>query len=203
MKSMIKSLILLSGLVLLLSSCQPMPSSEELNQNLLVETEYDGAVNFDGFSTYTLTLDTLGLISNTTRDTLLLDNYAKDVTARIKANMDTRGYTYVDKNQDPDLGFVAFIVNDFNIYQSIRYPAYGGGYYSPYYGYYYPIVSTYATNSTVLILQLVDLNTKTSQNQFKLIWRGFIGDLSSSVDPYQKSVEAVDQAFIQSTIIGK
>jgi len=200
---MLRSLILISGLGLLLGGCQPVPSAEELNENLIVETDYDATVNFAGFTTYTLTLDTLGLISNSTNDTLQLGSYASDVTAKIKANMDARGYTYVDKNQDPDLGFVAFIVNDFSVYQTISYPSYGGGYYSSYYGYYYPRVNTYASNSTNLILQLVDLNTKTPQNQFKLIWRGFIGDLASSVDPYQKSVEAVDQAFVQSAIIGK
>jgi hypothetical protein len=200
---MLRSFILIGGLGLFLAGCQPVPSAEELNQNLVVETDYDDAVNFADFSTYTLTLDTLGLISNTTNDTLQLGSFARDVTTRIKANMDARGYTYVEKNQNPDLGFVAFIVNDFSIYQTIRYPSYGGGYYSSYYGYYYPIINTYASNSTILILQLVDLNTKTAQNQFRLIWRGFIGDLSSSVDPFQKSVEAVDQAFVQSSIIGK
>ncbi|MCB0490902.1 MAG: DUF4136 domain-containing protein [Cyclobacteriaceae bacterium] len=200
---MLRSFILISGLGLFLVGCQPVPSAEELNQDLVVETDYDNAVNFADFSTYTLTLDTLGLISNTTNDTLQLGSFAREVTTRIKANMDARGYTYVEKNQNPDLGFVAFIVNDFSIYQTIRYPSYGGGYYSSYYGYYYPIVNTYASNSTILILQLVDLNTKTAQNQFQLVWRGFIGDLSSSVDPFQKSVEAVDQAFVQSSIIGK
>lgn len=200
---MLRSFILMSGLGLLLAGCQPVPDAEELNKNLVVETDYDDTVNFRDFTTYTLTLDTLGLISNTTKDTLQLGSYARDITEKIKANMDARGYTYVNKNQNPDLGFVAFLVSDFSVYQSISYPRYGGGYYSSYYGYYYPRVNTYATSSTVLILQLVDLNTKTSQNQFKLIWRGFIGDLSSSVDPFQKSVEAIDQVFVQSTIIGK
>ncbi|MEQ8363371.1 MAG: DUF4136 domain-containing protein [Cyclobacteriaceae bacterium] len=200
---MLRSFILMSGLGLFLAGCQPVPSAEELNQDLVVETDYDDTVNFNNFTTYTLTLDTLGLISNTTNDTLQLGGYARDVTAKIKANMDARGYTYVDKSQNPDLGFVAFLVSDFSVYQTISYPSYGGGYYSPYYGYYYPRVNTYASNSTVLILQLVDLNTKTTQNQFRLIWRGFIGDLSSSVDPYQKSVAAIDQAFVQSAIIGK
>lgn len=198
-----RSFILIMGLGLLLIGCQPVPDAEELNQNLIVQTDYDALVNFGGYTTYTLPLDTLGFISNSSNDTLQLGTYAKDVTAKIKANMDARGYTYVGKNQNPDLGFIAFIVNDFNVYQTISYPSYGGGYYSPYYGYYYPRVNTYATNSAALILELVDLNTKTSQNQFKLIWTCFIGDLASSVDPFQKSVEAVDQAFVQSTIIGK
>ena len=165
---MLRSFILISGLGLFLVGCQPVPSAEELNQDLVVETDYDNAVNFADFSTYTLTLDTLGLISNTTNDTLQLGSFAREVTTRIKANMDARGYTYVEKNQNPDLGFVAFIVNDFSIYQTIRYPSYGGGYYSSYYGYYYPIVNTYASNSTILILQLVDLNTKTAQNSVSL-----------------------------------
>ncbi|MBX2943274.1 MAG: DUF4136 domain-containing protein [Cyclobacteriaceae bacterium] len=200
---MMRSFILMIGLSLLIVGCQPMPDVEALNQNLIVQTDYDASVSFNDYTTYTLTLDTLGLISNNSKDTLQLGPYAKDITAKIKANMDARGYIYVDKNQNPDLGFVAFIVNDFKVYQTISYPSYGGGYYSSYYGYYYPRVNTYASNSAALILELVDLNKKTSQNQFKLIWTCYIGDIVSSVDPFQKSVEAVDQAFVQSSIIGR
>ncbi|HOO09841.1 MAG TPA: DUF4136 domain-containing protein [Cyclobacteriaceae bacterium] len=198
-----RPLIILIGLGCIVNGCQPVPDAEELNQDLVVQTDYDGSVDFGAYATYTLALDTLGLISNSTSDTLQLGKYAVDVTTRIKANMDARGYTFVDKNQNPDLGVVAFIVSDFSVYQTISYPGYGGGYYSPYYGYYYPRVNTYASNSAALILQLVDLNKKTAQNQFKLIWACYIGDIASSIDPFQKSVEAVDQAFVQSPTIGK
>lgn len=198
-----RSIILWLCFWVLFTQCEPVPGAEELNQNLVVQTNYDATANFNSYSTYTLTLDTLGLISDNPADTLIVGDYAHSVTSVIKANMDSRGYTYVDKSQSPDLGFNAFIVNDFNVYQSISYPRYGGGYYSPYYGYYYPVVNTYAFNSAVLILQLVDFNQLDSKGQFKVIWTSNIGDVISSIDPFQKSVEAVDQAFVQSPVIQK
>ena len=184
-------------------SCEPSPTAEELNRDLLVQTDFDNSIDFKAYNTYTLPLDTLGLISNSVSDTLILTDYARKVTAEIKLNMDSRGYTYVAVNQNPDLGINAFIVNDFNVFQTISYPAYYGGFYSPYYGYYFPIVNTYASNSAVLILQLVDFNSLTPQGQFKVIWTCYIGDILASPDPTQKSVEAVSQACAQSQIIGK
>lgn len=180
-----------------------MPKPDELHKNLVVQTDYDESVNFKAFSTYQLALDTLGLISNSTNDTLFLGEFARQVTARIKSNLDSRGYVQIGQGQSPDLGVNAFIVSDFSVYQTISYPSYGGGYYSPYYGYYYPIVNTYASNSAGLILQLVNLKKKNNQNQFQLIWTCYIGDLASSTDQINQSIEAVDQAFVQSSIIGK
>lgn len=200
---MIRSIILMMGSIFILIGCEPMPKPDELHKNLVVQTDYDETVNFKEFSTYQLALDTLGLISNSTNDTLFLGEFAQQVTARIKANLDSRGYVQIDKSQNPDLGVNAFIVSDFSVYQTISYPSYGGGYYSPYYGYYYPIVSTYASNSAGLILQLVNLKKKNNQNQFQLIWTCYIGDIASSNDQFNQSIAAVDQAFVQSSIIGK
>lgn len=183
--------------------CEPVPSDEELNANLVVQTEYDETVNFSVYNTYTMPLDTLGLISNSINDTIIVNDYAKSVTARLKANMDSRGYTWVASGQNPDVGITAFIVNDFTVFQTISYPNYLGGFYSPYYGYYFPIVNTYASNSAILIIQMIDLKQKNAQNQFRVLWSCYIGDVISSLDPLQRSIEAVDQAFAQSPIIGK
>ncbi|MEQ8424495.1 MAG: DUF4136 domain-containing protein, partial [Cyclobacteriaceae bacterium] len=166
-------------------------------------TEYDNTANFASYSTYTLTLDTLGFISNNSSDTLILDEYATLVTSKIKSNMDSRGYNFVSKNQNPDLSINAFVVNDFNVFQTISYPSYGSGFYSSYYDYYYPIVNTYASNSAILIIQIVDLNKKNTQNQFQVLWSCYIGDIISSPDPFNQFGEAVDQAFAQTPIIGK
>lgn len=191
------------GLASMLFGCEPAPKAEQLTKEMLVQTDYDNSIDFTSFNTYTLPLDTLGWISNTSSDTLILSEYAKKVTAEIKLNMDSRGYNFVAANQNPDLGFNAFIVSDFSVYQTISYPSYYGGYYSPYYGYYYPVVNTYASNAAVLICQLVDFNTITPQGHFKVIWTCYIGDVLASPDPTQKSVEAITQAFTQSQYIGK
>lgn len=170
---------------------------------MVVQTEFDNTINFSSFSTYTLPIDTIGLIANSTSDTLIVSEYSKKVTAEIQLNMDSRGYTYVPANQNPDIGINAFIVSDFNIYQTVRYPSYYGGYYSPYYGYYYPVVNTYASSSAILIIQLVDFSQVTAQGQFKVIWNCYIGDVLASPDITKKSVEAISQAFLQTQSLGK
>lgn len=194
---------LLVGLSLLFVGCEPSPSPEELSKNLVVQTTFDETINFKSYSTYAMPLDTLGLVSNSVNDTLFLGEYSKMVTQRLKSNMDSRGYSWVEKNQTPDLGLTAFIVNNFNVFQTINYPNYYGGYYSPYYGYYFPVVNTYASNAGILIVQLVDLKQKTAQNQFRVIWTCYIGDIIASPDPIKQSVDAVDQAFAQTSAIGK
>ena len=200
---MIRSLAILVVISIGLINCEPAPNAEELTRDMVVQTEFDNTINFSSFSTYTLPIDTIGLIANSTSDTLIVSEYSKKVTAEIQLNMDSRGYTYVPANQNPDIGINAFIVSDFNIYQTVRYPSYYGGYYSPYYGYYYPVVNTYASSSAILIIQLVDFSQVTAQGQFKVIWNCYIGDVLASPDITKKSVEAISQAFLQTQSLGK
>lgn len=196
-------IVILPFFLILVWGCQPSPKLEELVQDMVVQTDYEETTNFGSYSTFTLPLDTLGLISNNYADTLILNDFAKEATAKIKANMNSAGFTYVESNQDPDLGITAFIVNDFSVFQSISYPNYYGGYYSPYYGYYYPIVNTYTSNSGILIIQLTDLRKKNIQNQFQVVWAAYIGDIISSVNAYQKALEGIDQAYVQSPFLKK
>ncbi|HRW99353.1 MAG TPA: hypothetical protein P5280_07675, partial [Cyclobacteriaceae bacterium] len=68
---------LLAGVSLLFVGCEPSPSAEELNQNLVVQTAYDETINFKNYNTYSIPLDTLGVISNSVNDTLLLGEYSE------------------------------------------------------------------------------------------------------------------------------
>lgn len=200
---MIRSLTILIVVSVGLFNCEPSPSADELTRDMVVQTEFDNLIDFSSFNTYTLPIDTIGLIANSTNDTLIVSEYSKKVTAELRLNMDARGYTYVAANQNPDLGINTFIVSDFSIYQTVRYPSYYGGYYSPYYGYYYPVVNTYASSSAILIIQLVDFSQVSAQGQFKVIWSCYIGDVLASPDITQKSVEAIRQAFLQTQSLRK
>lgn len=187
----------------LLVGCEPVPKDDELLQNLVVQTDYDEGINFKSYSSYALTLDTLGLISNSFTDTLIINDYSEAITQRLKMNLDERGYSRVASNQNPDLGVTAFVVYDFNVFRTITYPSYYGGAYSPYYGYYFPIVNTYTSNKGLLIVQISDLKQKNSQNQFRVIWACNIGDLVATIDAFQRSVEGIDQAFLQTPILSR
>jgi hypothetical protein len=128
----------------------------------------------------------------------------------IRSNLDARGYSRVAKNEDPDLGVNVIVVNDFNIFQELVYPnyyGYPGNYYPGYYGYgsyySYPYVNTYAYNTGVLIIELVDLKNRNAQNEVRVVWDAYLGDVYSTIDRNAQSEEAIAQAFIQSPYLGK
>jgi hypothetical protein len=174
----------------------------------VVSTNYDPEANFASYSTYAIPTDTIGLVSNTVTDTIITtkggSDYPRPVLDAINSALSSRGYTRVARNENPDLGINVVVINDFNIYQEIIYP---DPYYSGYYGYsswyYRPYVNTYATNSGALIIEIVDLKNRTPDNKVRIIWTAYLGDVYSTIDLIQQSVSGIDQAFQQSSYIGK
>ncbi|HET9486867.1 MAG TPA: DUF4136 domain-containing protein, partial [Chryseosolibacter sp.] len=152
-------------------ACQTEPDSAELIDEMVVSTNYDPEANFAAYSTYAIPTDTIGFVSNKSSDTIITSpesTYPRHVLNVIKDNMEARGYTRVGRNENPDLGVNVMVVNDFNVFQEVVYPnyyGYGGNYYPGYYGYgsyyYYPYVNTYAYNTGVLIIEIVDLKNRT------------------------------------------
>jgi Domain of unknown function (DUF4136) len=195
------ALILLS---ITLFSCKTTPDASDLLQNMVVQTTYDENTDFSFYGSFTLSLDTLGLYANWTRDTLILGEYPSQITSMIKNEMASAGYNYQLKEEDPDLGFAATVFDNYNVYQTINYPSYYNGYYGyGYGGYYGPIVSTYESQSSTLVIHLLDLKNRDSEGRLKVIWKAYIGDLTQSVDPDQKVLEAIQQAFKQSPYLSK
>jgi hypothetical protein len=138
-------------------------------------------------------------------------NFPKRVLSTIRSNINARGYAEVSRDQDPDIGINVIVVNDFDVFQQVIYPDYYGGYgsnyYSGYYGYgsyySYPYVNTYAYNTGVLIIEIVDLKNKTPDNKVKVIWDAYMGDVYSTIDLIKQSEDAINQAFTQSPYLGK
>ena len=209
-----KKLIHLLLFTSVLWSCHPEPDSKQLIDQLAVATNYDPQTDFNSFTTYAIATDTIGLISNQSNDTIIVagkSNFPRPVINAIKSNLDSRGYQQVDRTANPDLGINVLVVNDFNVFQQVVYPNYGGGfgypgnYYGGYYGYnswyYYPYINTYAYNTGVLIIEIVDLRNRTPDNKVKVVWDAYMGDVYSTLDLVQESVDAINQAFIQSPYI--
>jgi len=190
--------------IALLGGCMSQPDVGELVQDMVVQTTYEQGVNFGTYNTYTLPLDTVGLISNSSNRNIIVDAYSRRITNAIKRNMDATGRTRVDLDEDPDLGVNAYIVNDVSVYQSVSYPGYWGGYYG--YGGFYgiPIVNFYTSSTAILVVEIADLRQIDPQtNRPRIIWIANLGDLITSVDRDAKVVEAIDQAFIQSEYLKK
>ncbi|NJM25748.1 MAG: DUF4136 domain-containing protein [Bacteroidia bacterium] len=116
-------------------SCQPEPDAKELIDQLVVSTNYDNTVNFSSYTTYTVRKDTIGFVSNYNSDPeYLFDSYAKQIIAKATSNMNARGFSQVDPDQDPDVAVNIYIVRNLDVFQQVIYPGYGG-----YGGYYYPL----------------------------------------------------------------
>lgn len=190
-------------LVIAIVGCEPQPDDLKLLDEFVVSTNYNNTIDFSSFETYVVKTDTIGLISNNINDdTIIVGNkYARPVIQQVRSNLDSRGYTEVDGDENPDLAINIYIVKNLDIYQSYNpgyyYPSYSG-YYNYYYG--YPGVSTYVSNTGILVVEMVDLKNAVG-GQVKIIWNAQMGDVFSSLNLNKQSLDAVDQAFIQSPYI--
>jgi hypothetical protein len=209
----IKYSLLLIGFAALIS-CRPQPEDAELVQNMVASTNYDTTARFRSFATYALPTDTIGFVSNNSNDTIITagqSDLPRPLLSAVESDMNAYGYTRVTRNQNPDLAVNVYIVNNFNVFQSVYYPGYyspySSYYYPSYYGYgsyysYYPYVSTYTSNTAALVIELVDMKNR-SGNQVKVIWTAYIADLIATVNRVNKSVEAIHRAFSQSPYLDK
>jgi len=193
--------------VVLLAGCQPQPENMKLLDELVVLTNYDTTARFTHYQTYAMSTDTIGFVSKTNpQDTILVEssrvNYPRPVLQRVEANLNTYGYSRVARSANPDLGINVYVVKDLNLFQQVVYPNY---YYPYYYGYsayyYYPYVNTYVYNTGALVVEILDLKNRTGNNQVKVLWNAYMGDVYSTSDLVAQSQKAIDQAFRQSTYL--
>jgi hypothetical protein len=211
MKRRIKFL-LIAGLASIMFACQTEPDTKTLLDQLVVSTNYDTLANFNSYATYAMPTDTIGLVSNSTNDTIVTANrsdFPRPVLDAVRTNLNDRGYRRVERSENPDLGINVVVVNDYNVFQQIVYPDpyyYPGNYYAGYYGYgslyYSPYINTYAYNTGVLIIEIVDLKNRTPDNKVRVIWTAYLGDIYSTISLREQAVSAINQAFQQSPFIG-
>jgi hypothetical protein len=194
--------------------CDPKPDSNKLLDQLVVSTSYDTNTDFTTYATYSMPTDTIGFYSNASNDTIIVEHdsdFPRPVLQQIQTNLDDRGYTRVDRTASPDLGINVSVVNDFNVFQQVVYPSgyggYGAGYYYPYYygygSYYTPYVNTYTSNTGVLIIEMIDLKNRNTDNKVRTIWTANMGDVYSTIDLMKETISGIDQAFKQSPYIQK
>jgi hypothetical protein len=196
--------ILIILLATAVSGCKLSPDADELLHDMVVVTNYDQSVNFDDFTTYTMPLDSVGLITNESSMDWITDEYASMITGTLRRNLSNTGRTFVDKDQSPSMAVNVYAIKNVQLFQNVVYPNYGPGYgYGGYYGYpgfyNYPQVISYESQSAILVIEFVDLlNIDPATNEARVLWVANIGDLINTFDPEEKVVEAIDQAFLQS-----
>jgi hypothetical protein len=201
-------IILLLGM-LFIGSCTFYPSNTELNEEQLVDiTKYDVTADFKSFNTFAI-VDSISVIKNNDSSHVLTPE-AQQILNRIIQNMETRGYTRVTKDENPDLAINVSVIEVTNVYY---YPGWYWtywGYYDPYYwgypGYYYwypyypPVIAYYSTGT--VIIDLLDLkNAPIHDNKLYLIWTAYIRALMNYNHSMEDLLENIDQCFIQTPVL--
>lgn len=162
--------------------------SKDVEKNLdgdekpLYITKATDNTDFSGFSTFSLA-DSVAVISNNQLEERVRTDYDAAFINAVAAEMETRGYTRVGHDQNPDLGIsISRIYNDFT--GIIDYSSYWGGYggyWDPYYwgypGYDYyfpPLYGTYTVTEGAVAIDMFDLKNAASNNQISQVWSGLV-----------------------------
>ncbi|PJJ75514.1 uncharacterized protein DUF4136 [Thermoflavifilum aggregans] len=187
----------IAGLTGLWAGCQKDPMNNlTLDETRLYITNYDTTAQFSTYKTFSI-VDSVALVSNTQGYNRELTPADQELIQKIISLMQARGYTLVDKSQNPDLAINVTKVS--NLYTGVSiYPGYWDnplyGYWDPfywgYYGYSYyfpPTYTFYQVSQTYYTIDMLDLkNAAQNNNQIKVIWnaqiRGEAVDDPSAVD---------------------
>jgi hypothetical protein len=200
-----KSFLPLIVLVLTQAACLKQPDFEELSSDFAVSTNIDPAVNFSNYQTYFIS-DSVAIISSTSGDTVLKNDDTQKLVDAVKKNMNERGFTFVPKAANPDLGINMGILKDVDVgyIYSGWWWGYAGWwdpwYWGWYYPYYYPWSVAYVVKTGTVVMDMVDLKNVSLEEKLKIVWNsvssGSIGDnLATNV---QRGVDAINQSFVQS-----
>ena len=83
----------------------------------------------------------------------------------------------------------------------------GPGYWGDWLGWYYPYPVYYGYQTGSLLIEMVNLDgsTEAGNKQLPIVWSCFLGGLLTSDDELnlQRTLDAIDQAFIQSPYLAQ
>lgn len=203
-----KIYIILCGFTLLVS-CFSDPESTSLSSDLVVATDRDLSADFQEFLTYHIS-DTIPKITEDRNDTLLVGDEALEIVNKIKQNMDERGYTFVERDETPDLALIPVVIRVENISGACSgwwwgYPGFWGPPYWGYpgYGFYYPFCGYYTYETGTLAVDMIDLKNADDSGTLDALWSSSMFGVLSTNDQTNlaRAMKAIDQAFVQSPYI--
>ena len=174
----------------------------------LVVTNYDTEFDFKSKNTFSIP-DSVVLLKSSTFDgsnAFAKPFYGDTIIKEIKKNMIARGWTLVDKSNNPDVIILPSVTQTTNldIYYSYDYWGwYYPGYYPGGWAWYYPswgipVASSYKTGS--VIIQMTDPSNASNSDHLPVVWISLINGLmegkAASINYRIKT--SIDQAFTQS-----
>lgn len=188
-------------LTLIASSCtkDPLKNLSEEESRIYI-TQRDSTVNFGNFSTFNIA-DSVAYINNNQAVTRFTAVDAQFIEA-IKNKMEQRGFVFVPRNQNPDIGITVSRI--YSTYQGIvDYSNFYYDYWDPFYwgysgsSYFFPsYYGVYQVTEGALSIDLLNLKDAPATNQIKSVWNGFIR--GSGIFSSQNVNSQVEALFSQS-----
>lgn len=194
-------------------SCQKDPSTSDLHKDYLVYTDYDAGTNFSSFGTYYLP-DSILLIGGADKTEYWKNTQALEIVDKVAANLNGRGYVRTDDKKLAELGIqlsyvrrATYFVGYDSPYWWWYYPYYWApGYWGDWLGWHYPYRVYYGYTAGSLLVEMLNLEAdRESGKKLPVIWDSFIGGLLSADSEInqQRTLQAIDQAFVQSPYLKK
>jgi len=188
-------------------SCRKTPDFDQLSLQFIVSTNLDKTADFGTYKTFFIS-DTVKYIGGIGDDSIIVGASADQMINAVKQNLTAKGYTFVSRDNNPDLGLTLTAIKDINVVVS-SYP----GWWDPYWGYcywyyycyppYYGWSTIYTYTNGTVILNMYDLKNADHNQQIQGIWNttalGALGDdVSTNIS---LAVDAINQGFEQSPYI--
>lgn len=194
-------------------SCQKEPSTSDLHRDYLVYTARDTGTDFAAIDTYYLP-DSILIIGNSDRTEYWKDADALQIVGTVADRMEEAGYTRTDDKETADVGLqlsyvekVTYFVGYNDPYWWWYYPYYWTpGYWGDWAGWHYPYSVYYGYTAGSLLMEMVDLEAdRQSGKKLPVVWDSFIGGLLTpdAALNLQRTLDAVEQAFVQSPYLAK
>ncbi len=167
-------------------------------------TNYDSSVSFNNFTTFSIS-DSVAVVQNGELKEKAVTAVDEAYVNAVKANMQERGYTLVNHDQEPDLGITITRVTNTST-GIISYPSFWGFYdsfYDPFfwgyggYNYFFPYsFSVYEVREGAVTVDMVNLKDAAVKNKIDGVWSGII----RGGNPFDRNsaVDNVDALFAQS-----
>ncbi|MCC8200050.1 MAG: DUF4136 domain-containing protein [Tannerellaceae bacterium] len=213
-----KYFLLYSLILLAMISCQKDPDTSKLDNDFPVSTNYDKSAVFSSYSTFYIP-DSVLVLDSSEQSYYWTEESADKIIDAFVRNMESRGYRQIADRDSADLGIQVSYVHDVNYVHSggyyddsywwWGYPGYWGpGYWGGWGGWYYPYSVYYTYSVGSLLAEMVDLKSVVpvdENSRLPIIWTAYMSGLLSSSSNFntQLAVNAVDQAFAQSSYIKK
>ena len=195
------------------TSCEKDADTDKLDNKFVVYTNYDKSASFSSFSTYYLP-DSILIIGDKKEAEYWNDENAQLIISSYASNMANRGYIRTDNKEEADLGLqVSYVKSTYfvtNYGQPQWWWGYPGYWNAPYWGdwgdWYYPYAVTYTYSTGSFVTEMLNLDAPQGQNaKLPVLWTAYMSGLlsgSTSVN-VSRAIEAVNQAFAQSTYLKK